>query len=57
PAIGQQISELLFEINRTRGTTLVIVTHNERMADELGKTIVLDNGRFVPDTGSWALPV
>ncbi|MDP6981036.1 MAG: ABC transporter ATP-binding protein [Myxococcota bacterium] len=53
PTIGRQISELLFEINRTRGTTLVVVTHNERMADELGKTVVLEDGRLVPDTGSW----
>ncbi len=55
PTIGQQISELLFEINRTRGTTLVVVTHNERMADELGKTIVLEDGRLVPDAGGWNL--
>lgn len=53
PTIGQQISELLFEINRTRGTTLVVVTHNERMADELGKTVVLEDGRLVPDAGGW----
>jgi lipoprotein-releasing system ATP-binding protein len=55
PAIGEQISELLFEINRARGTTLVVVTHNERMAEKLGKTVVLENGRFVRDTGEWAL--
>ncbi len=55
PTIGQQISELLFEINRTRGTTLVVVTHNERMADELGKTVVLEDGRLVPDAGGWNL--
>jgi len=53
PTIGQQISELLFEINRSRGTTLVVVTHNERMANELGKTLVLEDGRLVPDSGDW----
>ena len=55
PAIGEQISELLFEINRVRGTTLVVVTHNERMAEKLGKTVVLEDGRFVHGTGEWAL--
>ena len=55
PAIGDQISELLFEINRVRGTTLVVVTHNERLAEKLGKILVLENGRFVDGTGGWAL--
>jgi lipoprotein-releasing system ATP-binding protein len=54
PTIGAQISDLLFEINRARGTTLVVVTHNERMAEKLGKIVVLENGRFVDGTGSWA---
>lgn len=54
PTIGEQISELLFEINRTRGTTLVVVTHNERMAEKLGKIVVLENGQFVADNGRWA---
>ncbi len=55
PTIGEQVSELLFEINRVRGTTLVVVTHNERMAEKLGKIVVLKDGRFVQDTGEWAL--
>ncbi len=55
PTIGEQISELLFEINRARGTTLVVVTHNERMAAKLGKAVVLENGCFREDTGGWAL--
>ncbi|MFT5441884.1 MAG: lipoprotein-releasing system ATP-binding protein [Myxococcota bacterium] len=54
PTIGEQISELLFEINRTRGTTLIVVTHNERMAEKLGKTLVLEGGKFVADNGNWA---
>jgi lipoprotein-releasing system ATP-binding protein len=54
PMIGDQISELLFEMNRTRGTTLVVVTHNTRMAEKLGQIVVLENGRFVADSGQWA---
>jgi lipoprotein-releasing system ATP-binding protein len=46
PATGDQVAELLFEMNRTRGTTLVVVTHNKRMADQLGRVLVLNEGRL-----------
>ena len=46
PATGDQIAELLFEMNRTRGTTLVVVTHSKRMADQLGRVLVLSAGRL-----------
>ncbi len=46
PATGDQVAELLFEMNRTRGTTLVVVTHNKRMADQLGRVLVLNAGRL-----------
>ncbi|MFP6655562.1 MAG: ABC transporter ATP-binding protein [Myxococcota bacterium] len=46
PATGDQVAELLFEMNRTRGTTLVVVTHSKRMADQLGRVLVLKEGRL-----------
>jgi len=46
PVIGDQIAELLLEMNRSRGTTLVVVTHSRRMADKLGRTLVLEAGRL-----------
>lgn len=46
PATGDQVAELLFEMNRTRGTTLVVVTHSKRMADQLGRVLVLDHGQL-----------
>ena len=46
PATGDQVAELLFEMNRTRGTTLVVVTHSKRMADRLGRVLVLSEGRL-----------
>lgn len=46
PATGDQVAELLFEMNRTRGTTLVVVTHSKRMADQLGRVLVLNEGRL-----------
>jgi len=47
PATGDQVAELLFEMNRTRGTTLVVVTHSKRMADRLGRVLVLTAGKLV----------
>ncbi|MAG32198.1 MAG: lipoprotein-releasing system ATP-binding protein LolD [Deltaproteobacteria bacterium] len=46
PATGDQVAELLFEMNRTRGTTLVVVTHSKRMADQLGRVLVLSGGKL-----------
>lgn len=46
PSTGDQVAELLFEMNRTRGTTLVVVTHSQRMADQLGRVLVLSGGRL-----------
>jgi lipoprotein-releasing system ATP-binding protein len=44
PTTGAQIADLLLEMNRARGTTLVVVTHSERMAEKLGRTLVLEEG-------------
>lgn len=46
PATGDQVAELLFEMNRTRGTTLVVVTHSKRMAEQLGRVLVLNGGQL-----------
>jgi len=44
PGTGDRIGELLLEMNRTRGTALVVVTHNERLAERLGRIVVLRAG-------------
>ncbi|MBJ9974260.1 ABC transporter ATP-binding protein [Pseudomonas sp. S75] len=44
---GARISDLLFELNRERGTTLVLVTHDERLAQRCRRQIRLDAGRVV----------
>ena len=44
PGTGERISELLLEMNETRGTALVVVTHNERLAERLGRIAVLQRG-------------
>jgi lipoprotein-releasing system ATP-binding protein len=46
PDTGEQVSDLLFEMNRNRGTTLVVVTHSARMAAKLGRTLVMSDGKL-----------
>ncbi|MEO4046603.1 ABC transporter ATP-binding protein [Pseudomonas sp. CAU 1711] len=44
---GERISDLLFALNRERGTTLVLVTHDERLAHRCRRLIRLDAGRLI----------
>ena len=44
---GAHIIELLFELNRERGTTLVLVTHDERLAHRCARLLRLEAGRQV----------
>ena len=43
---GQQIIELLFEINKEQATTLVIVTHDESLANRCQRRLKLENGKL-----------
>ncbi len=45
---GEQIEDLLFDLNKQSGTTLVIVTHNLALAEKTLSKIVLEKGRRVP---------
>ena len=44
---GERISDLLFELNRERGTTLVLVTHDERLAHRCQRQIRLESGHLI----------
>ena len=46
-ATGAQIIELLFELNREQGTTLILVTHDNALAARCTRKIVLDAGAIV----------
>src|SRR5512135_2168496 len=45
---GEGVIELLFELNRAAGTTLVMVTHDEHLAARCDRVLRLAAGRVVP---------
>jgi len=44
---GATVIELLFELNQAQGTTLVLVTHEERLAQRCQRHLQLEAGRVV----------
>jgi lipoprotein-releasing system ATP-binding protein len=46
PATADEVHELLLELNRTQGTTFVVVTHNERLAAVSQRVLYLEHGRI-----------
>ena len=46
---GQRITDLLFELNRKTGSTLVLVTHDRALAQRCHRTLELDAGRALAD--------
>ncbi len=44
---GERITDLLFQLNKERGTTLVLVTHDERLAHRCRRLIRLESGHLV----------
>jgi putative ABC transport system ATP-binding protein len=46
---GAHIFDLLIQLNRTRGTTLVLVTHDHDLAGRADRKISLSGGRVVED--------
>jgi lipoprotein-releasing system ATP-binding protein len=44
PRTGDRITDLLLDMNRTRGTALVVVTHSQALAEKLGRTVTLVDG-------------
>ena len=43
--VGQEIMDLLLNLNKERGTTLVIITHDPRVAAQAQRTIHIHDGR------------
>ena len=53
---GAHILQLLLELNRSEGTTLVLVTHDPMLADYATRRIVLRDGLIVSDERNSARP-
>jgi len=47
---GASVADLLFDLNRTAGTTLVLVTHDLDLASRTGRALRIRGGRIVSDT-------
>ncbi|HEX7111561.1 MAG TPA: ATP-binding cassette domain-containing protein, partial [Mizugakiibacter sp.] len=43
---GRAVGDLLFELNHAHGTTLVLVTHDLKLAERCGRVIELEGGRL-----------
>jgi putative ABC transport system ATP-binding protein len=48
-ATGTEIAELMFALNRERGTTLLLVTHDSTLASRCGRRLSLADGKLVAD--------
>lgn len=46
---GQHIEDLLFELNREKGTTLILVTHNLELANKSQRIVELKMGKLTRD--------
>lgn len=46
---GSQIEDLLFDLNKEQGTTLIIVTHDRELASRCDRIIELKNGKLFSD--------
>jgi putative ABC transport system ATP-binding protein len=47
-ATGETVMELMFDLNRELGTTLVLVTHDRAIAQRCERRITIEAGRIVP---------
>ena len=51
-ATGETVMELMFDLNRERGTTLVLVTHDRAIASRCERCITLEGGQMVANDAS-----
>ena len=48
-ATGERVIDLLFEMNRDFGATLILVTHDPRLAARCGRRLEIERGRLKAD--------
>ena len=51
---GHAIIDLIFDLQKSRGSTLILVTHDPALADRCNRVISMDDGRITDDTGDTA---
>ncbi len=51
-ATGEKIIKLLFDFNKNKGATLIIVTHDEDLAKLCNRQIRISDGKVIEDTKS-----
>jgi putative ABC transport system ATP-binding protein len=51
---GRQIIDLLFDLARRRGATLVLITHDPELASRCGRIVRMQDGRLAPDPAAAA---
>jgi putative ABC transport system ATP-binding protein len=49
---AREVIKLIFDLNATGGTTLVLVTHDRELTQQASRTIRLRGGRLVSDSGA-----
>ena len=47
-ATGENVMQLMFELNKELGTTLVLVTHDQAIAERCQRKITIEAGQVVP---------
>ena len=51
-ATGKTVEYLLFKLNKEQGTTLVLVTHDPKLAERCGRQLVMEGGKIISDSAS-----
>lgn len=49
---GEQVEKLLFELNKSTGATLIIVTHDDDLARQCDRQITIKDGRIIAEDTS-----
>jgi putative ABC transport system ATP-binding protein len=53
---GQQIIDLLFDLQAEHGTTLVLITHDPQLASRCARSVKLLDGQIVGDAANGGVP-
>ena len=56
-ATGERVMELMFELNREQGTTLVLVTHDRAIAARCQRRLTIDAGCIAADERAESLSI